>query len=252
MQNLNDIKNYSPANNLLKGRNILVTGASDGIGKVAATTFAKYGATVILLGRKKNKLEQLYDEIVSANYETPIIVELDLFSSTIKEYQKLNEEIIENIGKLDGLLHNASILGEMKTLKEYDVNIFDEVMTTNLRSNFLLTKAVLPAMERSDDASIIFTSSGVGRKGRAYWGAYAVSKFATEGLMETWADELENIGSIRVNSINPGATCTKMRKQAYPMEPEQRNPKPHEIMPAYLFLIGPDSNGINGCKIEAQ
>lgn len=252
MQHLTNLKNYSPPINLLKGRNILVTGASEGIGRVAAITYAKYGATVILLSRKKNKLNNVFDEIVSAGYETPIIVELDLFSCTISEYQVLNEEIIENLGRLDGLLHNASILGEMKPLREYDIDTFDEVMAVNLRSNFLLTKATLPSMELSNDASIIFTSSGVGRKSRAYWGAYAVSKFATEGLMETWADELENIGSIRVNSINPGATSTKMRQQAYPLEPEEKNPKPIEIMPAYLFLIGPDSLGCNGCKLNAQ
>jgi NAD(P)-dependent dehydrogenase (short-subunit alcohol dehydrogenase family) len=252
LQDLTNLKNYSPSIDLLKNRKILVTGAGDGIGKVAAITYAKYGATVILLGRNKNKLNNVYDEIVSAGYDTPIIVELDLLSSGISEYKNLNEQIIDSFGSLDGLLHNASILGEMKPLKEYDIKIFDEVITTNLRSNFLLTKAVLPAMEQSNDASIIFTSSGVGRKGRAYWGAYAISKFATEGLMETWADELENIGSIRVNSINPGATSTKMRKQAYPLEPKGKNPKPIKIMPAYLFLIGPDSIGINGCKLDAQ
>ncbi|EPN56768.1 putative oxoacyl-(acyl carrier protein) reductase, partial [Pseudomonas syringae pv. actinidiae ICMP 18807] len=107
-------------------------------------------------------------------------------------------------------------------------------------------------LKRSEDASIAFTSSSVGRKGRANWGAYGVSKFATEGLMQTLADELEGVTAVRANSINPGATRTGMRAQAYPDENPLNNPAPEDIMPVYLYLMGPDSKGINGQALNAQ
>eukprot|EP01132_Coremiostelium_polycephalum_P023827 gene23827-28476_t len=110
----------------------------------------------------------------------------------------------------------------------------------------MLTSTLLPLLKLSQDASVVFTSSSVGRKGRAYWGAYGVSKFATEGLMQTLADELDNVAPVRANSINPGATRTSMRAQAYPGENPTDNPTPEEIMPVYLYLMGPDSTGING------
>lgn len=126
------------------------------------------------------------------------------------------------------------------------------VMQVNVNAAFMLTHAMLPLLKLSADASVVFTSSGVGRKGRAYWGAYAVSKFATEGLMQVLADELDGMGSARANSINPGATRTSMRLQAYPAENPQNNPLPEDIMPLYLYLMGPDSIGVNGQALDAQ
>jgi len=126
------------------------------------------------------------------------------------------------------------------------------VMHINVNAMFKLTSTLLPLLKLSQDASVIFTSSSVGRKGRAYWGAYGVSKFATEGLMQTLADEVENVSAVRSNSINPGATRTSMRAQAYPAETPQNNPEPQDIMPVYLYLMGPDSTGINGQAFNAQ
>ncbi len=106
--------------------------------------------------------------------------------------------------------------------------------------------------EEEPNASVIFTSSGVGRVGRAYWGAYAVSKFATEGFAQVLASELENTSRVRVNSLNPGATNTAMRRAAYPAEHPETNPYPEQIMPTYLFLMGDDSLGITGKSFDAQ
>ena len=116
----------------------------------------------------------------------------------------------------------------------------------------MLTQGVLGALKASEDASVIFTSSSVGRQARAFWGAYAVSKFATEGLMQVLADELEHTGKIRVNSINPGATRTQMRRKAYPGEDPQTLLTPEEIMPTYLYLMGADSRGVTGQAFDAQ
>ncbi len=126
------------------------------------------------------------------------------------------------------------------------------VMQVNVNAMFMLTSTLLPLLKLSTDASILFTSSSVGRKGRAYWGAYAVSKFATEGLMQVVADELDGTAPVRANSVNPGATRTDMRAKAYPAENPLNNPLPSEIMPVYLYLMGPDSVGVNGQAFDAQ
>jgi NAD(P)-dependent dehydrogenase (short-subunit alcohol dehydrogenase family) len=245
-------QHYTATKDLLKGRTILITGAGDGIGAAAAIAFAAHGATVILLGKTVAKLESVYDIIEAAGHPQPAIYPMDLRGATEDDYEQLATTIEENFGQLDGLLHNASILGEKKAIAQISLKSWNDVLQVNVTSAFLLTKALLPLLDKSPDASIVFTSSGVGRKSRAYWGTYAISKFATEGLMQTLADELENTSKIRVNSINPGATNTAMRRNAYPGEHPDTNPTADKIMPAYLYLLGPDSHGITGQALNAQ
>lgn len=244
--------NYQAPANLLKNRVILVTGAGDGIGKAAAKAYAAYGATVILLGRTIAKLEQVYDEIVEAGYLKPAIYPLDLAGATAENYAQMADIIEREIGKLDGLLHNASVLGDLTLMENYSPDTWATVMQVNLTAPFLLTQALLPIMKKSADASIVFTSSSVGRKGRAYWGAYGISKFGIEGLVQTLASELENTSNIRVNSLNPGATRTGMRASAYPAENPETLLPPEEILNIYLFLMGEDSKGITAQALDAQ
>ena len=244
--------NYQPAPGLLQERIILVTGAGDGIGRVAAENFAAHGATVILLGRTVAKLEAVYDSIENAGNPMPVIFEFDLLSATPEEYKALADEIAKAFGRLDGLLHNASILGERTPIANTKAQQWQDVMQVNVNAQMMLTQAVLPLLDAAPAASVIFTSSGVGRKGRAYWGAYAVSKFATEGMMQVLADELENTSSIRVNSLNPGATRTSMRAAAYPGEDPATLTTAQQLMPAYLYLMGDDSKQVNGCALNAQ
>ena len=247
------IENYEPADNLLEGRLVMVTGAGDGIGKAAAMSYAAHGASVILLGKTIKKLEKVYDEIEAAGYPEAVILPLDLQGATAADYATVAERIEEDFGRLDGLLHNAGALGDLTPLELYDPETWNKVIQVNLTAEFLLTRSVIPLLRASDDSSVIFTSSSVGRKGRAHWGAYAVSKFATEGLMETLADEMDDKrNNVRVNSLNPGATRTYMRHMAYPAEDPGRNPEPEAIMGTYLYLMGPDSKGITGEKFDAQ
>ncbi|TCK03047.1 YciK family oxidoreductase [Marinobacterium mangrovicola] len=243
---------YDAPQELLTGRIILVTGAGDGIGKAAAHAYASHGATVILLGRTLEKLEQVYDELEAQGYPQPAIVPMNLETAAEHDYIELTNQLEETFGRLDGILHNAGVLGLRTSLESYDPIIWQQVMQVNLNAPFLLTQTLMPLLRRSDDASVIFTSSGVGRKGRAHWGAYAVSKFATEGMAQVMADELENISSVRVNCINPGATRTSMRAYAYPAEAPETNPTPKEIMPVYLYLMGSESKAVNGQSLDAQ
>lgn len=252
MYDLERLIDYTPKKNSLRGRNILVTGAGDGIGKAAALAYSRHGATVILLGRSDEKLEATYDAIEAEKGPQAAITPLDLETADDASFQQLGEEIHNNIGPLHGLLHNASILGTMQPLEQTTTDDWERLQKINVTSAFAMTKALLPNLRAADTASLVFTSSGVGRKGRAYWGAYATSKFATEGLVQVWADELTNTTNIRTNSLNPGATRTAMRQQAYPGENPTSLPAPDTIMGAYLFLMGDDSLSINGQQLDAQ
>ncbi|MEX1666350.1 YciK family oxidoreductase [Zhongshania arctica] len=236
----------------LQGKIILVTGAGDGIGRAAALSYAQHGATVILLGRTIDKLEAVYDEIEAAGHPQAAIYPMHLRGAAMKDYQDLANTIEREFGHLDGLLHNASILGERRTLAQTTVDSWDDVLHVNLTAPFMMTQALLPMLAAAANASIILTSSGVGRKGRAFWGAYAVSKFGTEGMMQVLADEEFDLNNTRVNSINPGATQTVMRRTAYPGENPQDNPLPDAIMPLYLYLMSEDSLAVNGQQFDAQ
>ena len=243
---------YQASRNLLKNKVILVTGGGSGIGREAAFTFAQHGAEIILLGKQISHLEEAYELFEKHNLKKPLLQTIDLETAEEVDFKQISQAVLEEFGKLDGLLNNAGILGDKTTIKIYDSKQWKRVLKINLESGFLLTKSLLPALEIPDNSSIIFTSSGVGKKGKAYWGAYAVSKFATEGLVQILSEELENTSCIRVNAINPGPVRTKMRAEAYPAEDPKTVPNPKDIMNAYLFLMGEDSLNISGKSIEAQ
>ena len=243
---------YSARPDLLQGLVIMVTGAGRGIGAAAAKAFAAHGATVLLLGKTEANLTAIYDEIEAAGHPQPVVIPFNLETALPHQYDELAVMVENAFGRLDGLLHNASIIGPRTPMEQLSGENFMRVMHINVNAMFMLTQTLLPLLKLSEDASVVFTSSSVGRKGRAYWGAYGVSKFATEGLMQTLADELEGVAPVRANSVNPGATRTSMRAQAYPAENPQDNPLPEEIMPVYLYLMGPDSTGVNGQAFNAQ
>jgi NAD(P)-dependent dehydrogenase (short-subunit alcohol dehydrogenase family) len=243
---------YRCAPDALAGKTLLVTGASAGIGREAAVTYARHGATVLLLGRSQERLAETYDAIEAAGGPQPAAIPFDLASEEEEHYQALAQVVAAQFPQLDGLLLNAGVLGERRPLAQAGWQRFREVMQVNVGSQFLLLKALMPLLEASASASVIFTSSGVGRRARAYWGAYAVSKFATEAMMQLLAAETENTGSIRANAINPGATNTAMRRSAYPGEHPDDNPPPAAIMATYLYLMDDVSRGRSGLSFDAQ
>ena len=248
----NDYKSYTAAADLLHDRIILITGASDGIGRALALSAAALGGQIILHGRNVQKLEKVYDEIEAlGTAPRPSIAVLDLASANSNAYESLATNLAEEYGRLDGLVHNASIIGDRFSIEQYDAVQWQRVMHVNLTSAFALTQVLLPMVKQAKDPSIIFTSSSVGRIGRAHWGAYAVSKFATEGLSQVLADEHRH-GDLRVNCINPGATRTGMRLEAFPGEDRDKLKRPEEVLAPYLFLLGPDSKGTTGESLDAQ
>ncbi|MHB1586041.1 MAG: YciK family oxidoreductase [Acidiferrobacteraceae bacterium] len=243
---------YQPRPDLLAGRVILVTGAGDGLGRAAALAFARHGATLILLGRTVTKLEQVYDEIESAGGATPAIMPLDLATASSAQYQELQNGVETEFGRLDGVLHSAAKLGPLTPLAMYDFDEWHKVMQVNVHAPYIVTRLLLPLLERSGDASVIFTSSEFGRRGRAYWGAFGISQFALEGMSQIWADETEGAGSVRFNTLDPGAVRTHMRLGAYPAEDQETLSAPEDVMSAYLYLMGPDSRGTTGQALSAS
>jgi len=241
---------YHPTSDLLKDRVILVTGAGDGIGAAVAQDYAKFGATVILLGRTQKKLEKVYDLIEDAGYPQPAIYPMELQLSTPKDYKILAATVQKEFGRLDGLVHNAAVLGTLTPIEHYDNRLWAHVLHVNLNAPFMMTKACLPLLKQAKEASIIFTSANVGYKGQAYWGAYAVSKAATENLMEILSEELEVNTNIRVNSVDPGRVRTRMNALAYPGDDPNNLPSPKDITAVYLYLMGPDSSGVTGERFD--
>lgn len=247
---MTDHRDYVAAPDAFAGRVVLVTGATNGIGRAVATDLVRHGATVIAHGRNAKALEALYQELRLLGPE-PTVAQIDFERAQGDAYQELTAQIETRYGRLDGLLHNAGMLGDMSPVEHYDIALWQRVMHVNFNSTFILTRCVLPLLKASDDASLLFTTSGVGRRGRAYWGAYCTSKFATEGLCEILADELGNT-NVRVNCINPGATRTKMRSRAYPAEDPATLKAPESLTAPYLYLLGPDGRGVSGQRVDCQ
>jgi NAD(P)-dependent dehydrogenase (short-subunit alcohol dehydrogenase family) len=247
-----DLRAHDPRPDELAGRVIAITGASSGMGRAVALACARYSATVILIGRNARKLESVHTEIETAGGPEPTIALLDLEKALASDYDQLAAAVLERFGRLDGLLHNAGILGTLSPIEHHDVPTWCRVMHINVTAAFALTQVLIPALKRSPDASVLFTASSVGRRGRAYWGAYAVSKFAIEGFVQVLAAELEGISSIRVNALNPGRARTMMRRQAYPAEDLNTLPLPETLTGPYITLLGPASRGVTGMTFDGQ
>jgi NAD(P)-dependent dehydrogenase (short-subunit alcohol dehydrogenase family) len=246
------MNNYQAPHHHLQDRVILVTGAGQGIGRQAALAFAGQGATVILVGKRVKPLEAVYDEIVAAGYPQPLIFPMNLEKAKEEDFNGLAEGIYQQLGRLDGILHNASRFDNLSPLEIQNMEQFNGMLQTNLVAPFALTKACLPLLKRASDASVVVTSTTAAHHPAAYWGAHAISKAAAETLVRIWALELETFPNIRINTIIPGPVQTPQRKRSHPGELHENLPKAEAIMPLYLYLMGHDSAGISGQVFEAQ
>jgi NAD(P)-dependent dehydrogenase (short-subunit alcohol dehydrogenase family) len=245
-------KRFTPDNDLLTGRVVLITGASSGLGAALAIECARAGASVILSGRNGSKLERVYDEIETMGAPQPAIAMLDLATATAVDYDSVARSIDSEFGKLDGVVHAAGLLGDRTPLEQYDVPTWCKVLHVNLTAPFILTQVLLPHLRKSADASVIFVSSGVVKNQRPFWGAYAVAKSGLESVRSMLSQELEGEPNIRVNSVNPGRMRTAMRAAAYPAEDPNTVPTPASLSGTFLYLLSARSRGIDGQYIEAQ
>jgi NAD(P)-dependent dehydrogenase (short-subunit alcohol dehydrogenase family) len=243
---------FEPTPDLLAGRAVLITGAGGGLGRALSLACARAGANVILSGRNGAKLDRLYDEIEALGAPQPAIALLDLATATAADYDRLAETIAQEFGKLDGLVHAAALLGDRTPLEQYDVPIWCRVLHVNLTAPFILTQVLLPNLRNSRDASVIFVSSGVVPRPRAFWGAYAVSKTGLEAVRTLLSQELEGEKNIRINSINPGRMRTAMRAAAYPAEDPNTVPEPASVANSFLYLLSAQGRTVYGEYFDAQ
>ena len=232
----------------LKGKVVLVTGANRGFGLAMTMDLSKAGATVIMLGRDLGSLEYAYDAVIDQGFQEPILYPLDIEGATPENYQSLQDDIFNQFEKLDGLIHNAAVLGTMMPVDQYDIKLWYSTLQINLNGPFMMTQFLIPLLNKSDDARILFLSAEQGREAKAYWGAYGVSKFAVEGFSKTLSEELEKT-NIRVNTLDPGVMSTEMRRTAYPAENTTNNPSPESKSPAIVYLMLPASSKYNGQKL---
>ncbi len=235
----------------LKNNVILITGAGGGLGSTAALALAKNGAHIILLDKNIAKLEVVYDAILAANAPEPIIYPFDVAGANENEYQELANTLTEEYGSLQGLLHSAVEFSSFTPVSQFGTKEWGHTINVNLNAAFMLTRMLLPVLEKSQHASIVFTSDSSARKAHAYSGAYGVSKIAMEGLAKILAEELEAANKIRVNTLIPGAVDSPLRKRAYPAEDKAKLPTMASLAPAYLYLFGSQSIGVTGQTIEA-
>ena len=247
---MTDLRNYQPRPDLLKGRVILVTGASRGIGRVAALTFAAHGATVVVHGRDVAALENVYDEIESNGYPRPAAIPLDLDKATTRDYDTLAYAIESQLGRLDGILHNASHVEKLSPLEEQSAEEWNRMLRINLVAPFALTQACVRLLKPSADVSVIFTLESHGHAPAAFWGGYAVSKAGVEALMKIQAAEWQASPNLRANAVIPGPVASPSRAKTHPGEVAASQRQPEELMQTYLYLMGPDSREVSGTVVS--
>lgn len=239
-----ELLQYVPEKGLLKGRVILVTGASDGIGKAISIAYARYGATVVLLSKNIKPLEAVYDAILAAGGPEPAIYPLDMEGANVDDYNAMAQNIEKELGGLDGIVLNAAWLPAFIPFREYEVELWSKTITVNLHANFLMIKTCLPLLEKSDDAAIVMSAH---TSNKAYNGAFGIAKAGMDAMVDIVADEYDQDGQfIRVNSIDSGPLLTQMRRLNYPLEDGSALAKPEAIIGPYLYLMGPDAGKRTG------
>lgn len=243
-------RKYEPTASDFAERVILVTGATGGIGRALSTALVDLGARVILHGRNERRLDALHKELLDRGPETTAAV-LDLERAQGEGYMALANAIEERYGRLDGLAHNAALLGDRSPIEHYDIGTWQRVLHVNVTAPFILTRCLLPLLKQSEDAALVSTSSGVGNHARAHWGAYCVSKFGLEAFTQIFASENDRT-PIRANIVNPGKARTSMRRRAFPGENPDSVPDPATLVGPFLYFLGAASRGITGARVDAQ
>jgi NAD(P)-dependent dehydrogenase (short-subunit alcohol dehydrogenase family) len=237
----------------LKGKNVLITGASQGLGRAIALSFASEGAAGLsLVARNEILLNEVRNEIKRINPETKtIVIKADV--SLPKDIERITAVTLDAFsGHLDVLINNASTIGPspMPNLLDYPLEDFNNVLNTNLIGPFLIIKSFLPSMIENG-GSIINVTSDAGVTGYAGWGAYGISKFGLEGLTQTWSAELSK-SSVRVNLVDPGSLNTKMHRDAEPEEDPSQWADPANVTDVFIYLASDESKGITGMRFQAQ
>lgn len=221
----------------MQSRVILITGAGSGLGRATALACAAQGATVVLLGRKVAKLEAVYDEIETAGGPTPAIFPMNLLSATWADLFELADSIEREFTRLDGLVHCAAHFTSFSPFSEMQPKDWMDSLQVNLTAAYALTRHCLPLLKAAPRANVVFVSDAVGREPKPLRGAYGVTKYAIEGMVKAWSQELGTSPNLHLHSYDPGPMRTELRGRGYIAEEVQRQPLPESAVPALLALL---------------
>lgn len=241
---------HSPAPGAFAGRAVLVTGAGAGLGRSVAIGAARCGAEVILLGRTVTKLEATHDRIVESGGPPPVMYPMDLAGAGLEDYEELARRVEQAFGGLHGIVHAAAAFSGLAPLAHLEPGDWLRTLHVNLTASYLVTAACLPLLQRRPDSAVVFVGDAVGRRARAYWGAYAVSKAGVEGLAKVLAEEVEAAGAPRVACVDPGPMRTALRRRAFPAEPADSVSEPDAVAGGLLFALDPAAPIANGATAD--
>ncbi len=240
------ISDYTPTEQALDGKTILVTGATDELGHSLSTALAKLGATIILLDKSVKQLEKVYDDIEQNGGPQPAIFPLDIEKANEQDYLNLTQAIADNFKQLDGIILNAAVLGQHGPITHIEFEQWNRALKINLTANFLFLKYCSSVLNQAEQASCIYLSDQVAQHGRAYWGTYSSPKAACLNLIETIADEWETNTNIHLNSLEPGAVNTALRRQALPGIDPTQHLSPESVTKAFVYFMDPGTSWPNG------
>ena len=239
-----------PTSKPLQDRVILVTGSSQGIGKAVALDLALHGATVVLLSRNARRLEAVYDEIVAAGGPEPAAIPMDLLETSDEQFEQLALQIYKELGRLDGIVHCAAHLYALSPLRDQRIEEWMNQFRINTVAPFALTRACLPLLARSPDASVVFVGETHGLKASPYWGAFSVSKAGLSHLTQIAASEWDCYPNLRVNLLVPGPVHSPQRTRTHPGVAKTELPSIDTLLPAFRYWAGSESAGRSGEIVE--
>lgn len=242
---------WAPSAGCLRDRVVVVTGAAGGLGRAAALSVARAGATTVLLGRKVRPLEKVYDEVAGLGLPQPAIYPLDLEGASPRDYEELAESIEREFGRLDGIVHGAAHFAGLQPSAAIDPLDWLRTLHVDLTAPFLLTQACLPLLTRSADAGVVFVFDDLERVGRAHWGAYGVAKHGLAGLFSILHQENES-GPLRIHALLPPPLRTALRRTAYFGENSLELPKPESVAGAVVYLLSLEGAPARGKVLDAR
>lgn len=244
---LTDLNTYKPGEDLLSNKFIIITGATDGIGKALAKSCAQLGSELLLIAKNKKKLSSLIEELAQFSDADHRSYLIDFSIAGETDYIKFAEYIAQQNKPIDSLILNAGYMEALQGIRNYQLELWLRTITVNQHAPFMLAKCCIPLLERSDDPSIIFSTHDCNK---AYWGAYGVAKSAQLGMMKILANELDGDKPIRVNGVDPSPVRTKLRLTNFPGINPEDFAAPEDVITPYLYFIGPDSKNITGTNYK--